>query len=125
MMVPHSRRRKGAGMSDRMPGEAPKRIWIQWFGDQSPEDCDGEPSEVTWSETPVWDHDVEYRRVTPTDEACREIVRRLAEWDKKYPDVMVYSFNAEKEHNELATDAAKLWAEMQRDAKGGDGGSRI
>lgn len=54
--------------------------------------------------------------------ACREIVRRLAGWDKKYPKGTIHSFNAEKEHDAIAADAANLWDKMQEEAKGGDGG---
>lgn len=42
---------------------------------------------------------------------CREIVRRLAEW--------LASDGSKESEFDIADDAAKLWAEMQRDAKGG------
>ena len=41
---------------------------------------------------------------------CREIVRRLAEYYESYGLPLI-----------LGDDAAKLWADMQRDAKGGGG----
>lgn len=44
---------------------------------------------------------------------CREIVRRLADFDC-YMDIQ------ESDVRGIIADAANLWAEMQRDAKGGD-----
>ena len=44
---------------------------------------------------------------------CREIVRRLSVW---YDECGSVSFNV----IEVSRDAAKLWADMQRDAKRGD-----
>ena len=43
--------------------EAPSRIWLQWNGDQEPQE--GEPSEVTWCGSQIFPHDVEYLRATP------------------------------------------------------------
>lgn len=43
---------------------------------------------------------------------CREIVRRLAEWCLDDPAAGSYS--------EIAEDAARLWAKMREDVKGGD-----
>jgi len=43
---------------------------------------------------------------------CREIVRRLAE-------ATIKEVNPEAAYKRIAYDAAKIWAEMQEDAKGG------
>ena len=53
------------------------------------------------------------------NQECREIVRRLEEWGKKYPKGTIHSFKAEKEHDAIESDAARLWAKMQREV--GDG----
>ena len=41
---------------------APDRIWLQWYGDSSPDQ--GEPTnshgDVTWCEDNIFEHDVEY-----------------------------------------------------------------
>lgn len=49
---------------------------------------------------------------------CREIVRRLVEAEN-WPDRMMVA----GESRSIAEDATKLWADMQRNAKGGDSGS--
>lgn len=54
--------------------EPPSVIYLQWYGDQEPGDCEGTPGEVTWSEVRVFAHDVEYRRVPGIDEAA--VLRR-------------------------------------------------
>lgn len=48
---------------------------------------------------------------------CREIVGRLVEWGKKYPKGTIHSFKAEKEHDAIESDAARLWAKMQQEAE--------
>jgi hypothetical protein len=106
--MPHSSRRKGAGMS-----KPPETMWLQWYGDATPEESERDPLEATWCEDKIYNHDVEYRRVTPNDEKCCDIVRRMAEWAGDDP--------ASDNYASIATDAAKLWAKMQEDAKGGDG----
>lgn len=50
---------------------------------------------------------------------CREIVRRLSVWyDESGKPGGSVSFNV----IEVSRDAASLWAKMQEEAKGGDGG---
>ena len=48
--------------------EPPKVLYLQWYGDQSPDDCEGEPAEVAWSEVSVFAHDVEYRHIPDADD---------------------------------------------------------
>lgn len=40
----------------------PRRLWLQWHGDQEPEPMDGTPQDVTWCEDQIWPHDIEYWR---------------------------------------------------------------
>lgn len=49
--------------------DIPKRIWLQWHGDGSPEDPgDVDPSVgVTWATDRVYKHDIEYVRATEGD----------------------------------------------------------
>ena len=71
-------------------------------------------------------------QVPPADEAdrkvwhavnyfdeCESIVGRLVEWGKKYPKGTIHNFKAEKEHDAIESDAARLWAKMQEEV--GDG----
>jgi len=45
-----------------MNNKPPKRIFLQWYGDSSPDDYVDSVSEggVTWAEDKVFKHDVEY-----------------------------------------------------------------
>lgn len=58
------------------------------------------------------------RRRREKDKAAREIVRRLAEATTK-------EVNPEAAYKRIAYDAAKLWAEMQEDVKGGGGEAKM
>lgn len=41
----------------------PERIWLQWYGDATPEDAGFDPpAEVTHCEDKIFDYDVEYVR---------------------------------------------------------------
>jgi hypothetical protein len=50
-------------------------------------------------------------------ERMADLVRRIVDWDKKYPKGMIHSYHAEKEHDAIADDAAALWAEYQKEVQ--------
>jgi hypothetical protein len=54
----------GSGREERKPGSAPKEIFLQWNGDQEPDE-DAEPAEVTWAKEQIFPHDVKYVLATP------------------------------------------------------------
>jgi hypothetical protein len=68
---------------DHQPLVLPLNLWLQWYGDGTPED-DGEicESEVTWSREKIFDHDVEY---VHADEIRRALMghRRSELWGDK------------------------------------------
>jgi len=47
-----------------MAAKLPERIWLQWYGEGTPEEG-GPPcidEEITWCVDKIWDHDIEYIR---------------------------------------------------------------
>jgi hypothetical protein len=44
----------------------PSSIFLQWYGDQFPSDCDEEPSDVTWCKDKVFTYDVRYIKAEST-----------------------------------------------------------
>ncbi len=59
MTTKRKARQKGKGLA------APEEIWLQWNGDQDPDD-DAEKHEVTWCQEKVYAHDVRYVRALST-----------------------------------------------------------
>lgn len=49
---------------------APDVIWLQWHGDGEPYDRgDVDPTDVTWCQDKIYEHDVKYIRVTEPESA--------------------------------------------------------
>lgn len=67
----------------------PARIWLQWHGDQKPEDCDGEPSEVTWCQDRMFVADVQYVRADKVSRLVNVAERLIGAFEfcaSKHPD---------------------------------------
>jgi predicted esterase len=64
--------------------DAPERIWLQLYGDASPDDgpVDYRNNEVTWCWENIFEHDIEYIRAdihSAEVERLREALRRAAD----------------------------------------------
>jgi hypothetical protein len=51
-------------MRMKVSEKPPKKIYIQWYGDQKPSEYEGKPflREVTWAPERIFQHDVVYVR---------------------------------------------------------------
>ncbi len=56
---PLSTQQAEAAAREQRPGDAPNEIWLQWNGDQEPDDS-VEPHEVSWCQSKIFAHDVRY-----------------------------------------------------------------
>ena len=98
--------------------DKPKRIWLQWYGDECPEA--GEPlqsvvnnDEITWCVDQINEHDLEYVPV----QALRDAADEVEHW-KTESNITAKSWDVLKaEHDALQARIDKLIAPLLQEAK--------
>jgi hypothetical protein len=91
-----------------VPHEVDPRPWKTNFvsGDRWLYDCNGNPVGLSGDTLEFIPHAANYHQ------RLADIVRRISEWDKKFPKSTIHNVHAEKQFDQIVSDASYLWAEM-------------